>query len=162
MKAARIIKTKEPLEIKDVNIPKPKSDQVLVKVESAGVCHSDLHLWEGGYAGPQGVFMKEHLTLSRALAMVGGASKVAKTSDIRIYRQRPDTGEQETIHVDLSAIKKGQKPDIELQAYDIVDVPEAGLFSGGRLGQTLLSAVTGSLGSAISATGAGLPTRVLY
>ncbi len=58
MKAARIIKTKEPLEIKNVNIPKPKSDQVLVKVESAGVCHSDLHLWEGGYAGPQGVFMK--------------------------------------------------------------------------------------------------------
>ena len=54
----RIIKTKEPLEIKNVNIPKPKSDQVLVKVESAGVCHSDLHLWEGGYAGPQGVFMK--------------------------------------------------------------------------------------------------------
>jgi propanol-preferring alcohol dehydrogenase len=58
MKAARIIKTKEPLEIKDINISKPKSDQVLVKVESAGVCHSDLHLWEGGYAGPQGVFMK--------------------------------------------------------------------------------------------------------
>ena len=58
MKAARIIKTKEPLEIKDVGVPKPKNDQVLVRVESAGVCHSDLHLWEGGYAGPQGVFMK--------------------------------------------------------------------------------------------------------
>ena len=58
MKAARIIKTKEPLEIKDVAIPKPRNDQVLVRVESAGVCHSDLHLWEGGYAGPQGVFMK--------------------------------------------------------------------------------------------------------
>ena len=58
MKAARIIKTNEPLEIKDVNVPRPKNDQVLVRVESAGVCHSDLHLWEGGYAGPQGVFMK--------------------------------------------------------------------------------------------------------
>ncbi|HEX7031874.1 MAG TPA: alcohol dehydrogenase [Nitrososphaera sp.] len=58
MKAARIIKTKEPLEIKDISVPKPKNDQVLVRVESAGVCHSDLHLWEGGYAGPQGVFMK--------------------------------------------------------------------------------------------------------
>jgi propanol-preferring alcohol dehydrogenase len=57
MKAARIIKTKEPLQIKDVNIPNPKGDQVLVKVESAGVCHSDLHLWEGGYAGPLGVLM---------------------------------------------------------------------------------------------------------
>lgn len=58
MKAARIVKTKEPLEIKDVSILRPKNDQVLVRVESAGVCHSDLHLWEGGYAGPQGVFMK--------------------------------------------------------------------------------------------------------
>src|SRR2546422_823009 len=58
MKAARIVKTKEPLEIKEVSVPRPKGDQVLVKVDSAGVCHSDLHLWEGGYAGPQGVFMK--------------------------------------------------------------------------------------------------------
>ncbi|HEX2014948.1 MAG TPA: alcohol dehydrogenase [Nitrososphaera sp.] len=58
MKSARIIKTKTPLEIKEVSTPKPRNDQVLVKVESAGVCHSDLHLWEGGYAGPQGVFMK--------------------------------------------------------------------------------------------------------
>jgi propanol-preferring alcohol dehydrogenase len=58
MKAARIIRTKEPLKIEDVNIPRPKNDQVLVRVKSAGVCHSDLHLWEGGYAGPQGVFMK--------------------------------------------------------------------------------------------------------
>lgn len=58
MKSARIVKTKEPLEIKEVGIPQPRNEQVLVKVESAGVCHSDLHLWEGGYAGPQGVFMK--------------------------------------------------------------------------------------------------------
>ena len=58
MKSARIVKTKEPLHIEDLRIPKPKHEQVLVRVESAGVCHSDLHLWEGGYAGPQGVFMK--------------------------------------------------------------------------------------------------------
>ena len=58
MRAARIIKTKEPLRIDDLRTPKPKNEQVLVRVESAGVCHSDLHLWEGGYAGPQGVFMK--------------------------------------------------------------------------------------------------------
>jgi propanol-preferring alcohol dehydrogenase len=58
MKSARIVKTKEPLEIKEVSIPKPRNNQVLLRVESAGVCHSDLHLWEGGYAGPQGVFMK--------------------------------------------------------------------------------------------------------
>jgi propanol-preferring alcohol dehydrogenase len=58
MRSARIVKTKEPLSLEDLGTPKPKHEQVLVRVESAGVCHSDLHLWEGGYAGPQGVFMK--------------------------------------------------------------------------------------------------------
>lgn len=58
MKGAQIIKTNAPLEIKDIDTPKPQGNEVLVKVISAGVCHSDLHLWEGGYAGPKGVFMK--------------------------------------------------------------------------------------------------------
>jgi alcohol dehydrogenase, propanol-preferring len=58
MKSARIIKTNEPLLLEELAIPKPKHDQVLVRVRSAGVCHSDLHLWEGGYVGPGGSFMK--------------------------------------------------------------------------------------------------------
>jgi len=58
MKGAQIIKTKEPLQINDIDTPKPKNKEVLIKVNSAGICHSDLHLWEGGYVGPQGVFMK--------------------------------------------------------------------------------------------------------
>lgn len=58
MKCARIIKTNEPLLLEELAIPKPKYDQVLVRVKSAGVCHSDLHLWEGGYVGPGGSFMK--------------------------------------------------------------------------------------------------------
>jgi polysaccharide export outer membrane protein len=116
----------------------------------------------GSVVSPQGVYMKEHLTLSRALAMVGGLRKEAKTSDVRIYRLNPDTGQQDTIVADLGAIKKNLKPDIKLQAYDIVDVPEAGMFSSGRFGQTLLSAITGTVGSAISSTGSILPTRILY
>ena len=58
MKAARIIRPKESLSIEDINTPKPRSNQVLVRMDSVGVCHSDLHLWEGGYAGPEGIFMK--------------------------------------------------------------------------------------------------------
>ena len=58
MKGAQIIKTNQPLEIDEIKIPKPEGNQVLVKVIASGVCHSDLHLWEGGYAGPKGVFMK--------------------------------------------------------------------------------------------------------
>jgi propanol-preferring alcohol dehydrogenase len=58
MKSARIIKTKEHLVIEDLKVPKPKEAQVLVKVKAAGICHSDLHLWEGGYMGAGGKFMK--------------------------------------------------------------------------------------------------------
>ena len=49
MISARIVKTNDPLVIEDMTIPKPKNAQVLVRVKAAGICHSDLHLWEGGY-----------------------------------------------------------------------------------------------------------------
>ena len=58
MKAARIIKPKESLEIQQLDLPKPRGSQVLVKVHSSGVCHSDIHLWEGGYEGLDGQFLK--------------------------------------------------------------------------------------------------------
>jgi alcohol dehydrogenase, propanol-preferring len=58
MKGAQILKTNEPLVINEVEKPKPEGNQVLVRVAATGVCHSDLHLWEGGYAGPKGVLMK--------------------------------------------------------------------------------------------------------
>src|SRR5438105_15752001 len=58
MKAARIVKPKESLEVQQLETPKPKGSQVLIKVQSAGVCHSDIHLWEGGYQGLAGQFMK--------------------------------------------------------------------------------------------------------
>jgi alcohol dehydrogenase, propanol-preferring len=58
MKAARIVKPKEPLQVQDLETPEPKGSQVLVKVLASGVCHSDIHLWEGGYEGPGGQFLK--------------------------------------------------------------------------------------------------------
>jgi propanol-preferring alcohol dehydrogenase len=57
LKAARIVEPQKPLQIADVQMPKPKDVEVVVKVKAAGVCHSDLHLWEGGYDTGQG-FMK--------------------------------------------------------------------------------------------------------
>ncbi len=58
MKSAKIIKINQPLQLYESKTPKPKGSQVLVKVQSSGVCHSDIHLWEGGYEGPQGQFLK--------------------------------------------------------------------------------------------------------
>ena len=58
MEAARIIQPNESLQIQQLETPKPKGSQVLVKVNSSGVCHSDIHLWQGGYEGSGGQFLK--------------------------------------------------------------------------------------------------------
>jgi propanol-preferring alcohol dehydrogenase len=52
------VKPKESLQVQQLENPKPRGSQVLVKVHSSGVCHSDIHLWEGGYEGPHGLFLK--------------------------------------------------------------------------------------------------------
>lgn len=58
MKSARIPGPNEPLDVVDLETPKPSENQVIVKVKAVGVCHSDLHLWEGGYDLGDGQFMK--------------------------------------------------------------------------------------------------------
>ena len=58
MKIARIIESEKPLEIVQVADLKPLGTEVVIRVRSVGVCHSDLHLWEGGYDMGDGQFMK--------------------------------------------------------------------------------------------------------
>lgn len=58
MDASRILKPKEALQIQETKTPTPSGSQVLLKVVSCGICHSDIHLWEGGYQGPGGSFLK--------------------------------------------------------------------------------------------------------
>jgi len=57
LKAAQITEPNKPLKISEIDTPTPIGKQVLVKVKAVGVCHSDLHLWEGGYDTGDG-FMK--------------------------------------------------------------------------------------------------------
>ena len=39
----------QPLELVERPLPQPQGTEVLLKVSAAGVCHTDLHLWEGHY-----------------------------------------------------------------------------------------------------------------
>ncbi len=116
----------------------------------------------GAVMSPGGLYLRDQLTLSRALAMVGGARKEAKLSEVTIYRQVPGSIKQEILKVDVAAIRKNQKPDFLLQPYDTIEVPEAGIFSSSRIGQTLVGALSGGLSGAISSTGSYLPTRIIY
>jgi alcohol dehydrogenase/propanol-preferring alcohol dehydrogenase len=49
MKSFQVTDFNAPLTEVDQPTPQPSGTQVLVKVKAAGVCHSDLHIWEGGY-----------------------------------------------------------------------------------------------------------------
>ncbi len=39
----------QPLELVERPVPQPQGNEVLVRVRAAGLCHTDLHLWEGHY-----------------------------------------------------------------------------------------------------------------
>jgi alcohol dehydrogenase/propanol-preferring alcohol dehydrogenase len=49
MKSFKVTDFNAPLQEVDAPTPQPQGTQVLIKVKAAGVCHSDLHIWEGGY-----------------------------------------------------------------------------------------------------------------
>lgn len=49
MKSFKVVDFNAPLQEVDQPTPQPFGTQVLIKVKAAGVCHSDLHIWEGGY-----------------------------------------------------------------------------------------------------------------
>jgi propanol-preferring alcohol dehydrogenase len=49
MKAAIIREYKQLLQIEEIETPAPGPDEVLIKVEACGVCHSDLHIAEGDW-----------------------------------------------------------------------------------------------------------------
>lgn len=49
MRCYSVLHHGKPLELVDQPIPQPKGTEVLLKVHAAGVCHTDLHLWEGHY-----------------------------------------------------------------------------------------------------------------
>src|SRR5471030_1488437 len=54
MKCFQVTDFNAPLQEVDAPTPQPSGTQVLLSVRAAGVCHSDLHIWEGGYDLGQG------------------------------------------------------------------------------------------------------------
>jgi polysaccharide biosynthesis/export protein len=163
--AAPIDGTRIPLQIvkiADLRAGKVDANPVIRPGDYVLVTEAEPVYITGSVNAPGGIYLSEGLMLSRALAMVGGARKEAKLSEVRIYRQAPGSANQEVITVDVAAIKKTQKPDFALQAYDVIEVPEAGMFSSSRIGATLLGALSGGLSSAVSNTGMYLPSRVIY
>ncbi len=106
-----------------------------------------------------GVYIKEGgLSLTQALAMVGGVREKAKVKDVRIYRRVPNSIDRKLISVNLIDIQKKRAKDIMLEPYDIVDV---GTKKKG-IKEIMLQALIGTGARTITQLGAGLPRTILY
>ena len=62
-----------PLELREVTIPKLEDGAILVKVEMAGICGSDLHIWHGkmGIKAPV-PYVMGHETIGKIVALGKG------------------------------------------------------------------------------------------
>ena len=60
-----------PLELRCTEEPQPEGTEVLVRVERAGVCHSDLHIWHGFFdlGGGKRFEMTQRMTLPFTLGL---------------------------------------------------------------------------------------------
>lgn len=95
MRAWAIVENDAPLECVEVQTPEPAGTEVLLEVTHCGVCHSDLHIWEGGYdlGGGERLSLKDRgvkLPLVPGHEIVGRVSKVgpdvegAAVGDLRV------------------------------------------------------------------------------
>jgi len=136
---------RELVRIADLKAGSQQANPVIQPGDYVTVTEAEPVYVTGSVFMPQAIYLTDNLTLSRALGAVGGATKEAKTSDVQILRLKPGAQAPEVIHVDYAAIRKNQKPDVLLQAFDQIDVPQAGVLSRGRLPQTLMGLVTGTV-----------------
>ena len=77
MKCYCVVNFREPLQEVDQPVPVPQGSQVLLRVRAAGVCHSDIHLWEGGYSRTRASVLPSFST-SKATPAPSGAIFTAR------------------------------------------------------------------------------------
>lgn len=86
MKAARLHEYGSPLVLDDIAVPKPGPGQVLLRVEGAGFCHSDVHIMDGDLK----VLTRMPVTLGhenagRVAAVGAGVSAVREGDPVALY-----------------------------------------------------------------------------
>ena len=59
MRSFQVCQCGAPLQMNEAEAPQPQGTQVLLKMLAAGVCHSDLHIWDGFFVTFLFPFMDE-------------------------------------------------------------------------------------------------------
>ena len=95
MRSFQVCQCGAPLQMNEAENPKPQGTQVLLKMLAAGVCHSDLHIWDGYYeiGGGKKLMLADRgiklpLTMGHEnvgeVVAVGPDAKGVKVGDVRL------------------------------------------------------------------------------
>ncbi|QEA40665.1 alcohol dehydrogenase AdhP [Pistricoccus aurantiacus] len=85
MKAAVVTSFGQPLEIREVDVPRPGKGEVLVKIAAAGVCHTDLHAAHGDWpVKPSPPFIPGHEGVGHVVALGEGVSHIKEGDRVGI------------------------------------------------------------------------------
>jgi polysaccharide export outer membrane protein len=112
----------------------------------------------GAVRQPMSLYLKDGMQLKQAIAMVGGLARDAKSSAIVIWRRKKGETEPQKLIVNFKDIQKEKVKDIQLQPYDIVDVPD----NSGSIGVTMRNLFMGAGTGSMTSAAMNLPLRVLY
>jgi len=95
MRSFQVCQCGAPLQMNEAEAPKPTGTQVLLKMLAAGVCHSDLHIWDGYYeiGGGKKMMLADrgiklpltmgHENVGEVIAL-GSDAKGVKVGDVRL------------------------------------------------------------------------------
>jgi len=132
--------------ISDLKMGKEEADPYIWPGDIVRVTEGDPVYVTGSVINPRELVIRDQLTLARAIAMSGGPTRMARTNEVHVYRQKEGQAGQDDLKFNYDAIKKGKTPDVELKPFDIVDVGESSLFSGKGMSDMLRGLVRGSSG----------------
>jgi len=85
MKAARLQSPRKPLAIVEVEDPAPGPGEVVVKIASSGVCHSDLHIAKGEFKGVKHPITLGHEPAGNVHALGDGIRNLRIGQPVLVY-----------------------------------------------------------------------------
>jgi polysaccharide export outer membrane protein len=122
------------------NIPLVGGD--VVSVPRAGIIYV-----VGAVNRPGGFLLQndlDQMTMLKMLSLAGGTTNTAKMKNAVILRKNPDTGKRDQVPVDLSKVMHLKTQDVQMQANDILFVPDSnGLKALHRAGDVGIALTTG-------------------
>jgi protein involved in polysaccharide export with SLBB domain len=77
---------------------------------------------EGEVMRPGRYPIEGELTITGAISTAGGLTRFG-SSNLKVRRVDPETGQTRILDVDLKAVRRGKEPDLVLLSNDVVSVP---------------------------------------